>query len=381
MAKPALNWRPISRILDAIGPVFGLSPPLRAHSSLHPHVQMPFAHHPDVGQRKQRHQIGRVLGQPPVLDLDVGKLALDDPKRVLYLGAYTRFGLLQLVQDGPHGGVFLQGLAFARAHGHMPVHIEGLSLLSLGHTLVAGVGEHIDFLAMKKAHRLGDITDVGRRADDGVHQARLRVHTDMGLHAEVPLVALLRLVHLGVASAGAVLGGSGRGDQRGIHQCSGLEHQPLLGQARVDRLEDLRRQLMFFQQVTEAKNGGFVRNPHRAGQPRKLPIQRPLVKLFFHGRVAQVPPQLKAVNAQHHFNGKRRAPTQRLARATCMRRNQRHQLRPRHDPVHFFKEDFFAGLLGQGVKAEEGLVHVRYLALSSDSNPVGLTRGFAEVPQ
>ena len=32
-----------------------------------------------------------------------------------------------------------------------------------------------------------------------VHHSRLRVHTDVHLHPEVPLVTLLRLVHLGVA--------------------------------------------------------------------------------------------------------------------------------------------------------------------------------------
>jgi hypothetical protein len=89
---------------------------------------------------------------------------------------------------------------------------------------------------------------------------------------------------------------------------------------------------------------------------------------------------LNAVNAQHHFNGERRAPTQRLVRTACVRRNQPDKFRPRYDPVHFFKEDLFAGLLGQGVKAEEGLVHRHHLALPSASIPLGMTRGFAEVP-
>lgn len=35
-AKPALNVPPICRILDPIGPAFGLSPTLRAHSCLRP---------------------------------------------------------------------------------------------------------------------------------------------------------------------------------------------------------------------------------------------------------------------------------------------------------------------------------------------------------
>lgn len=44
------------------------------------------ANHPQVGQRKQRLQLGGVLGQPAVAHFDVAELALDDPKRVLDLG-------------------------------------------------------------------------------------------------------------------------------------------------------------------------------------------------------------------------------------------------------------------------------------------------------
>jgi hypothetical protein len=83
----------------------------------------------------------------------------------------------------------------------------------------------------------------------------------------------------------------------------------------------------------------------RACQPCELPIQRPLVKLFFHRQVAQVPPQLQAVNAKHHLHRKRRTTAQSLVRSACMRRDQRHQFRPRHDVVHLVEEDLLAGLL------------------------------------
>lgn len=76
---------------------------MRTHSSLC-YVQKPFASHPQIAQRKQRHQVGRVLGQPSVLDLHEAKLALDDPKRVLHLGPDADLGLLQLLQDSvPRG--------------------------------------------------------------------------------------------------------------------------------------------------------------------------------------------------------------------------------------------------------------------------------------
>ena len=56
-----------------------------------------------------------------------------------------------------------------------------------------------------------------------LHQTRLSVDADMGLHAEVPLVALLAGVHLGVACFVFVLGGDGRCNQGGIDCGSRLQ--------------------------------------------------------------------------------------------------------------------------------------------------------------
>jgi hypothetical protein len=47
---------------------------LRAHSSLRTYAHQLFAHQPQVGERKQCHQVGRVLGQPTVFDLRITKL-------------------------------------------------------------------------------------------------------------------------------------------------------------------------------------------------------------------------------------------------------------------------------------------------------------------
>ena len=45
----------------------------------------------------------------------------------------------------------------------------------------------------------------------------MSIHADMSFHAEIPLIALLGLVHLGVAFLAGVLGRGGRGNDRGIH--------------------------------------------------------------------------------------------------------------------------------------------------------------------
>ena len=63
----------------------------------------------------------------------------------------------------------------------------------------------LDFLTVQTGIGLRHITHIGSRRDDRVHQSGICVHTKLSLHSEVPLVALLGLVHLGIALAAGVL--------------------------------------------------------------------------------------------------------------------------------------------------------------------------------
>ena len=111
----------------------------------------------------------------------------------------------------------------------MPIHASGVG--SFAGALVARIRKDHLFFTVQQLMPLGDIIDVYGRSDDGVHQTGLRVHPNMGFHAEVPLVALLNLVHLGVALTGLVLGRARCSNQGGIH------HGARLGQRRVRRYE------------------------------------------------------------------------------------------------------------------------------------------------
>jgi hypothetical protein len=61
------------------------------------------------------------------------------------------------------------------------------------------IAPHPRLLPVQQVGQNGRIRHVGRRHQCGVSQLGLAVHPHVRLHAEVPLVALLRLVHLGVA--------------------------------------------------------------------------------------------------------------------------------------------------------------------------------------
>lgn len=195
-----------------------------------------------------------------------------------------------------------------------------------------------------------------------MNEPGLGIHADVSLHAEVPFIALLDLVHLRIALAIVVLGGARGGNDGGVDNRAGLEHQPLLSETGVDEGQYLRRQLALLQQVPKAQDGRLVGHARRAIQPGKASIQRTLTKLFFHGRIAEVPPQLQAMDAQHRLDGERWTPAQSLMRTARVRLDQRHQLGPRHDAFHLVQEDLLAGLLGQRVKTKRALIHALIVA-------------------
>jgi hypothetical protein len=81
----------------------------------------------------------------------------------------------------------------------------------------------------------------------------------MHFHAEVPLIALLGLMHLRVAHLALVLGRWRGMDDCGIHHRAALEQQAYSFQHVVNRIHELRRPFVAFQQTPEIQNGGFIR--------------------------------------------------------------------------------------------------------------------------
>ena len=133
--------------------------------------------HPHITQRKQRHQLRRVFRQPFVANLDETELALDHPKRMLDLGTHAGFELLGFVQQATPARILVQRPAFTWTHGHVPVHCRGF--WPLVRTLVTGIRKHHGLLTVQQPMALRDVVDVGRRSNDGVHQARVSIDTNV----------------------------------------------------------------------------------------------------------------------------------------------------------------------------------------------------------
>ena len=151
-------------------------------------------------QTEQRIQPCGVLGKSPVAHLPQAKQILDDVKRMLDLGTNARLELLKLVEDATHR-VVRQCSAFAGSHRDMPTGLYVLLRISLFNALVTRITEYKFLFAVQQLVRNAHISRVGRRRDQRVRQARLGIRTNVGLHPEVPEVALLRLMHLRIAFA------------------------------------------------------------------------------------------------------------------------------------------------------------------------------------
>jgi hypothetical protein len=146
----------------------------------------------------------------------------------------------------------------------------------------------------------GHIGNVGRRNGNTVVQPDDGIDADMGLQAEIPLVALLGLLHLRIALLGLVLGrGSDRHDG-GVDDGALAHEQALLGQSGVDLLEDPLGQGMLLQQMAETQRRGGVWHA-LDGQVNTDEVAHGLaiVDSIFERLVGESVPLLKKVNTMH----------------------------------------------------------------------------------
>ena len=95
---------------------------------------------------------------------------------------------------------------------------------------VGGIAPHPCPLAMQQLRSHLTVMHIRRRGCDRMNQLRLAVHVNMGLHAEIPLGALLCLIHLGIPLLGPILRRTPGTDDGGIHDGAAADLQPLLRQ-------------------------------------------------------------------------------------------------------------------------------------------------------
>jgi hypothetical protein len=137
-----------------------------------------------------------------------------------------------------------------------------------------------------------------------MYQAAVHDRADMDLHTEVPLVALLGGMYLGVSGLVGILGRRRGVDKGGIHHGAALDQLFPLGEHVVDRVHQLRGQLMRFKEMPEIEGRGLVRqgvlDEFQAG---KTAHGFDLVQGIFHPGIGQTEPIRHEVGAQHATQG------------------------------------------------------------------------------
>ena len=121
-----------------------------------------------------------------------------------------------MFDPGPDSGLGAVLRAFRVCQGLVAVALlvrkvlRSRGMLSDHFTLpvIGRVTPYTSFLAMKQVGQQLAVVHIGRRGGNRMDQLALAVHANVSLHAEVPLVSLLRLVHLRVPLPVPVLGGA-----------------------------------------------------------------------------------------------------------------------------------------------------------------------------
>lgn len=253
----------------------------RALGALRPReVQQIPARHEQIGQRAGAEQPMGVLVQALVAHFGKAELELDHREHVLDLGAHAGFGLV------------FRPLAFI---DHAAVTIALVSEIPRLRCLVADrlalpavslVATHTRLLPMQQIVQHGAVRDIGGGSHYAVDELGLAVDAHMRLHAEVPLIALFRLVHVRVALFGRVLGRAWGVDNRGIDDGAAGDLQPLRLQVPGNLFEDTDAQLVRFEQVPEVADGGLVGHPLAPEiQAHEATHRHRIVERFLHAGV------------------------------------------------------------------------------------------------
>ena len=284
-----------------------------------------------IREPQQQRDALPVLCHAPVAHLGVAEVPLHVQERMLNLRPHRRLALLGRL----FGDALAQQPAPPRLHRHTPLDTAVPVLGTLLHSLVACVAPRRRLSAMQQRSRLRHVACVGRRRRQAVRQTRPGVHPDVRLHPEIPLLALLRLMHLRVPCAAPVLRRRRRVDDARVNDRPRAQPMAARRQVRIDLLEQTLAQAVLLQQMPEVQDGGLVGQRLRQPQPHETPHRLHLVEKVLHPRVAQVVEQLHAVNTQHHRQ-RVRAPT--APRLRIERLDPSLQPLPGNQLVHLLKE-------------------------------------------
>lgn len=293
-------------------------------------------HHKEIRQGAGDEQPVGILEQSAIAGLHETEDSLDHQKRMFALGAHSRLrGVLGLLFRGQRvaARAFLVGEVF-RVRGAATDYVR-----------LPGIGAIAPHPRLRPVQQIGQdsgVVHVRGGRDHRVNELGLAVHPHVRLHPEIPLIALLGLVHLGVARSFPVLRRGGCLDDRGIDDGAAAHGETAGMQVPLDESEDSFAEAVRLQQVAELAHRGLVGralapqvDAHEGAHGARV------VERFFDGGVREVEPLLQEVDPQHPLQPHGRTPG--AVVLGVKRFDQRTQLAPRHHAIHVGEKLLAAG--------------------------------------
>jgi hypothetical protein len=121
------------------------------------------------------------------------------------------------------------------------------------------VYEYDIFFTVRQRMCLCDVELIESRSRDRMSHASLYVCPNVRIYIKVPLVTLIRLVHLWVTLTRVGLYWDGGCNQRGVNDRACFKQQATLDQLGIQSSKHLRSQVDDLKQITESENGALIR--------------------------------------------------------------------------------------------------------------------------
>src|SRR4051794_13614866 len=151
---------------------------------------------------------------------------------------------------------------------------------------ISGVTPHARFITMQEMFDNLTVMCIRRRNSCRMNEAGFAIHTNMALHAELPLIAFLGLTHFWISFLLLVFRRGRCSNNRGVNYRTASNLQSSLGQVPVDLTKQLIAQMVLFQQMTEVQYCRFIGNWFTSQiNAHKLAHRGRIVEGFFHTRV------------------------------------------------------------------------------------------------
>ena len=219
------------------------------------------------------------------------------------------------------------------ARGNAVFHLREMlvifDFITLFDSKIHGIRIYCVVIFVHQMMRLDDVMRVGCCGRYGMDIACAGVRSGMELHPEMPLVALLGLMHFRIVSIVFVFGRAGSPHNGGIHNRSAMHDQSGIIQALPDIRKQLFSNVVLLKEMTELEQCGSVGDPLvREIYAQNILHRKAIVHSIFHALVRQVEPVLHQIHTEPSFCANRPASLSDNKALSCRPRPARESSRP-----------------------------------------------------